>query len=230
MRASEVGMWTEQQCFGDVPVVTETGFAEKKKARYDSERDTERVKRLRVEFVEWIKGVEIERLKVVDESGVNIAMSRLYGRAPRGERVCEGVPRNYGENITMIGALTIEGLTAVMTVEGATDGEVFEAYVENVLVATLKPGDTVMLDNLGAHHNQRAKQLIESAGGQIKWLPPYSPDMSPIEECWSKLKQILRGKAARTRVALENAIKEAINSITKLDAIGWFKHCGFAVH
>jgi transposase len=213
-----------------VPVVTEAGFAEKKKTHYDSERDTERVKRLRVEFVQWIKGVEIGRLKVVDESGVNIAMSRLYGRAPRGERVYEGVPRNYGENITMVGALTIEGLTAMMTVDGATDGEVFEAYVEKILVATLKPGDIVMLDNLGAHRSQRAKQLIESAGAQIKWLPPYSPDMSPIEECWSKLKQILRSKAARTRVALENAIKEAIDSITKLDAIGWFKHCGYQVH
>ena len=213
-----------------MPAVTEAGFAEKKKTQYGLERDTERVKRLRVEFAQWIKGVEIGRLKVVDESGVNIAMSRLYGRAPRGERVCEGVPRNYGENITMVGALTIEGLTAMMTVEGATDGEVFEAYVEKVLVATLKPGDIVMLDNLGAHRNRRAKQLIESAGAQIKWLPPYSPDMSPVEECWSKLKQILRGKAARTRVALENAIKEAINSITKLDAIGWFKHCGYQVH
>jgi transposase len=213
-----------------VPVVTEAGSTEKKKTRYDSERDTERVKRLRAEFAQWIKGVEIGRLKVVDESGVNIAMSRLYGRAPRGERVYEGVPRNYGGNITMVGALTIEGLTAMMTVEGATDGEVFDAYVEEVLVAVLKPGDIVMLDNLGAHRSQRAKQLIESAGGQIKWLPPYSPDMSPIEECWSKLKQILRSKAARTRVALENAIKEAIDSITKLDAIGWFKHCGYQVH
>jgi transposase len=144
--------------------------------------------------------------------------------------VYEGVPRNYGENITMVGALTIEGLTAMMTVDGATDGEVFEAYVEKILVAVLRPGDIVMLDNLGAHRSHRAKQLIESAGAQIKWLPPYSPDMSPIEECWSKLKQILRSKAARTRVALENAIKEAIDSITNLDAMGWFKHCGYQVH
>ena len=211
-------------------VVAEAGLAEKKKTRHASERDTERVRQARAEFFEWIKGVEIKRLKVVDESGVNIAMSRSYGRAPRGERVCEGVPRNYGENITVIGALTIEGLTAVMMVDGATDGEVFEAYVEQVLVAALKPGDIVVLDNLGAHRNQRAKQLIESAGAQMKMLPPYSPDMSPIEECWSKLKQILRSKAARTRVALEDAIKEAIAAITKLDAIGWFKHCGYAVH
>jgi transposase len=157
-------------------------------------------------------------------------MSRLYGRAPRGERACEGVPRNYGENITVIGALTIEGLTAVMTVEGATDREVFEAYVERVLVGALKPGDIVVLDNLGAHRNERVKQLIESAGAQMKMLPPYSPDMSPIEECWSKLKQILRSKAARTRIVLEHAIKEAIAAISKLDAIGWFKHCGYAVH
>jgi transposase len=157
-------------------------------------------------------------------------MSRLYGRAPRGERVYEGVPRNYGESITVIGALSIEGLTAVMTVEGATDREVFEAYVERMLVAVLKPGDIVVLDNLGAHRNGRVKQLIESAGAQMKMLPPYSPDMSPIEECWSKLKQILRSKAARTRVVLEHAIKEAIAAISKRDAIGWFKHCGYAVH
>jgi transposase len=213
-----------------VSTVAETPVAQKKKARHASERDTERVQQARAEFIEWIKQIEVERLKVLDELGVNIAMSRLYGRAPRGERVCEGVPRNYGENITVIGALTIEGLTAVMTVDGATDREVFEAYVERVLVAALKPGDIVVLDNLGAHRNERVKQLIESAGAQMKMLPPYSPDMSPIEECWSKLKQILRSKAARTRVVLEHAIKEAVAAISNLDAIGWFKHCGYAVH
>ncbi|MBI3948977.1 MAG: transposase [Acidobacteria bacterium] len=118
---------------------------------------------------------------MVDESGVNIALSRLYGRAPRGQRVGEAVPRNYGENITMIGALTLDGLTAVMTVDGATDGDVFEAYVEHVLVPTLSVGDVVVWDNRGAHRGERIKQLIEEASAELKPLPPYSPDLPPIE-------------------------------------------------
>lgn len=169
-------------------------------------------------------------MKIIDESGVNIAMSRRYGRARPGLRVSESLPRNYGKNITMIGALGIEGLSAVMTIDGATDGDVFEAYVEQVLLPTLRSRDIVVMDNLGAHKGKRIKDLIEGAGAEVKFLPSYSPDLSPIEECWSKVKTLLRSKAARTREALEEAIKEAIIAVSRDDARGWFKHCGYAVH
>jgi transposase len=228
--ANQSSLQPNHQPLGPVPLVTKTGTAPKKKARYAAERDSERVQQARAEFVEWSKTIASERLKIVDESGANLAMSRLYGRAPRGQRVSEAVPRNYGPNLTILGALTLSGLTAVMTVDSPTDREVFEAYVEQVLVPELHPGDIVVLDNLAAHKGDRVKQLIEAAGATLKPLPPYSPDFSPIEECWSKLKTILRSRAARTRQSLEQAITEAILAISNTDAIGWFRHCGFAVH
>ena len=157
-------------------------------------------------------------------------MSRLYGRARPGQRVQAAVPRNYGKNITIIGALGIEGLSAVMTIDGATDGDVFAAYVEQVLIPTLKDKEIVVMDNLGAHRGKRIKELVEGAGAEMKFLPAYSPDLSPIEECWSKVKTILRSKAARRREGLEEAIKEAIIAVSSDDAKGWFKHCGYAVH
>jgi transposase len=206
---------------GYVPVVEEARVVTKKKSRHACERDTARVEKARAEFIQWAQGIEVERLKVVDESGINITLrSRLHGRAPRGKCVGEAVPRNYGENITIIGAMTLDGLKAVMTVDGATDADVFEAYVERVLVSELRAGDLVVWDNLGAHRGERIKQLIEGVGAQLKLLPPYSPDLSPIEGCWSKLKTILRGIGTRAREALEQAIREAIAAVSQKDAQG----------
>lgn len=173
---------------------------------------------------------DLDRLKFVDESGVNLAMTRLYGRAPKGERAVGRAPQNYGENITMLGALSASGLAALMTVNGATDGEVFVTFVREVLAPTLREGDIVVLDNLGAHRSAAAREAVEARGARLVFLPPYSPDMNPIERCWSKIKTFLRAAKARTREALEAAIKQAIATVTESDARAWFKHCGYVLH
>jgi transposase len=156
-------------------------------------------------------------------------MTRLYGRAPSGERVVGTVPQNYGANVTLLAALGRHGVEAVMTIDGATDAEVFRVYVEQVLRPTLRPGDIVILDNLRAHKAAGIREAIEQAGAQVVYLPPYSPDLSPIEPCWSKLKTALRTAKARTREALEQAIAQALATITAADARSWFHHCGYAL-
>jgi transposase len=154
-------------------------------------------------------------------------MTREYGRAPRGERVHGSVPRNRGEVTTMIGALDVCGVRAMMTVEGGTDAEVFEAFLEQVLVRRLRPGDIVVLDNLGAHKPLAARRLVEAAGARLIFLPPYSPDLNPIELCWSKMKAALKDFGARTRESLDIAIKRAMDLIGADDAEAWFAHCGY---
>jgi transposase len=165
----------------------------------------------------------------VDESGVNLAMTRLYGRAPAGQRAVGSVPQNYGPNVTMLGALGVHGLQAVMTVDGATDADVCRTYVKPVLGPTLRPGDIVVMDNLQAHKAVGVQQAIARRGTRLLYLPPYSPDLSPIEPCWSKLKTALRKAKARTRAALDAAIAEAMGTVSRTDAWGWFKHCGYSV-
>jgi transposase len=155
-------------------------------------------------------------------------MTRDYARAPRGERALGAVPRNAGTVTTMIGALDVNGVRAMMTIEGATDGEVFEIFLERVLLRKLKPGDIVVLDNVGAHKTTDVRRLIEAAGASVLYLPPYSPDLNPIELCWSKLKAILKEFGARTQDALDEAIRRAMDLIGRTDAAGWFKHCGYA--
>jgi transposase len=140
------------------------------------------------------------------------------------------VPINYGANITMIGALSCSGLEALRTVEGATDGEVFRAYVRQVLSPTLRPGDIVVMDNLGAHKGSGIRETIEKCGATLLYLPPYSPDLSPIEQCWSKLKTALRAVGARPRRRLERAIPQALATIRETDAAAWFAHCGYQLN
>jgi transposase len=154
-------------------------------------------------------------------------MTRDRAWAPRGEPVEDVRPRNRGTVITMIGALTLDGLTAMMTIEGGTDADVFEAYVEHFLVPELSHGDIVVLDNLGAHRTRRVRELVEAAGARIWFTPPYSPDLNPIELAWSKLKAFLKTAKARTRDALDTAIAMAMDLITPKDAKGWYRHCGF---
>lgn len=157
-------------------------------------------------------------------------MTRRYGRARRGQRVHDAVPKNWGRNVTILGSLSCQGLEAVMTVDGATDGAVFIAYVSQVLAPTLKPGDVVVMDNLGSHKVDGIRSAIEARGATLMYLPPYSPDYSPIEPCWSKLKTCLRAIKARTREALDEALAQVIDTVTASDAKGWFKHCGYAFH
>jgi transposase len=171
----------------------------------------------------------LDRFRFIDESGVNIAMTRRFGRARPGERVHDAVPKNHGKNITLLGALSCQGIDAMMSVDGPTDTAVFRAYIEQVLVPTLAPGDVVVMDNLGAHKVKGVREAIEAVGARLLYLPPYSPDLSPIEPCWSKLKTALRAAKARTRETLEEALKSALDTITAADARGWFRHCGYAL-
>lgn len=157
-------------------------------------------------------------------------MTRLFGRAARGERVIDSVPQNYGENITMLAALSVSGIVAPMTINGAVDGLVFTAYVEQVLCPTLCAGDVVVMDNLPAHKVKMIAELIEERGARLIYLPPYSPDLNPIEKCWSKIKTYLRRAKARTRAELEKALAEALLLVSSKDAIGWFRSCGYAIH
>ena len=155
-------------------------------------------------------------------------MTREYARAPRGERAQGAVPRNAGTVTTMIGALDVNGVRAMMTIDGATDGEVFETFIERMLLRKLKPGDIVVLDNVGAHKTAEVRRLIRTAGARVLFLPPYSPDLNPIELCWSKLKALLRDFGARTRDALDDAIRRAMDLIDPHDASAWFSHCGYS--
>jgi transposase len=173
--------------------------------------------------------VAVERYKCIDESGINLAMTRLLGRALRGQRVVDTIPQNYGPNITRLGALSLQGLDAVMTVEGATDGEGFRAYVEQGLGPTLRPGDVIIMDNLRAHKVAGIREAIEERGAHVQYLPPYSPDLAPIELCWSKVKTALRQAKARTSDALESALVTVLSTVTAGDARNWFTHCGYPV-
>jgi transposase len=154
-------------------------------------------------------------------------MTPDYAWAPRGERVSDFVPRNRGTVTTLLGALTVTGLVAMMTVEGATDAEVFEAFVQHVLVPKLQPGDIVVLDNLGAHKPVAIRRRIEAVGAHVLFLPPYSPDLNPIEECWSKVKALLKRLEARTREDLDRAIATCMERVTSTDALGWIGHAGY---
>lgn len=156
-------------------------------------------------------------------------MTRRYGRAPRGERVHDSAPRNYGLHTSVIGALGVRGLVATLTIEGAVDTLCFDAYLGRVLGPSSRQGDVVVLDNLGAHRASRIEEVAEARGAEVLWLAPYSPDFSPIEQCWSKIKTLLRAAKARTREELEQALTRAIDRITKSDIRGWFKHCGYKV-
>jgi transposase len=205
------------------------GLAAQKKSLHASERARARVQQARADYRELITPLDLEHLKFIDEAGVNVAMTRLYGRAPRGQRVCGAVPQNYGANVTMLAALSVRGVEAVMTIDGATDAEVFRAYVEHVLCPTLAPGDIVVMDNLRAHKVAGIRERIEACSAQLIYLPPYSPDLSPIEPCWSKLKTLSRAAQARTREALDAAIEQVLAAVTPSDARGWFHHCGYAL-
>jgi transposase len=165
----------------------------------------------------------------VDESGATTEMTRRYGRAVGGQRVREATPAGHWRTLTMLGAMSSEGLVATMTIEAPTDREVFLAYLEHVLCPKLKPGQIVVMDNLSSHKVAGVRELIHAVGAELFYLPPYSPDFNPIEKCWSKLKQKLRSLKARTLDALEMAIQQAIPDISQHNAQAWFKHCGYGL-
>lgn len=155
-------------------------------------------------------------------------MTRLRGRAPRGERLHASAPHGHWHTTTIIGSVRLDGSTACMVIEAATDTAVFAAYVQRVLCPTLRMGDIVVMDNLSPHKNEQTIAWIEQAGASVHFLPPYSPDLNPIEKMWSKVKQSLRSAEARTRETLLEAIATALQSVTPNDAMGWFASCGYS--
>jgi transposase len=172
--------------------------------------------------------LDARSLVFVDEMGTNTSLSPLYAWAPTGERASCSVPRNRGPNTTLLSSMTLEGMGTSLAVEGATNREVFEAYVQRVLAPTLHPGQVVVMDNLSAHKGDRVKELIEELGCQLLYLPPYSPDFNPIEEAFAKIKALVRKAEARTREALVEAIGRGISMVTAEDARGFFDHCGYS--
>jgi transposase len=157
-------------------------------------------------------------------------LTPLYGRAAPGERVVDKVPRNYGQPLSLLAALGLQGLSAPMTVEGPVDTSVFRAYVEQVLGPSLSPGAIVVMDNLAVHKVAGIADAIRARGARVEYLPPYSPDFNPIEQGWSKLKTALRRRKARTRRTLERALAVLLPTLSCADARAWFRHCGYSRH
>jgi len=164
----------------------------------------------------------------LDESGAKTNLTRLRGRAQRGERVKARCPAGHWQTLTMISSIRLDGSTACMALEGATDTEAFRACVREVLVPALRPGDIVVMDNLSPHKSDQTLALIASAGAQVLFLPAYSPDLNPIEKMWSKIKGLLRSAEARTPADLMTAIGRALAHVTPQDALGWFASCGYS--
>ena len=164
----------------------------------------------------------------MDEMGTHTSLAPLYAYAPVGERAFFEVPRNRGSNTTtLLCSLHSEGVGPSMAVEGATTKEVFEAYAEHFLAPALRPGEIVVMDNLGAHRPKRIRELIESRGCELLYLPPYSPDLNPIEEAFWKVKHVLRKLGVRTKEALMEAMGRALGSVSAKDIAGYFAHCGY---
>ena len=169
------------------------------------------------------------RLVFVDESGAKTNMTRLHGRSQKGQRLHASAPSGHWRTTTMIGAVRLDGSTACMTIEGATNTEVFRAFVSEVLIPQLRPNDIVIMDNLSAHKSKPTLELISNVGAEVLFLPPYSPDLNPIEKMWSKIKNSLRSSAARDLPKLIDAIALALNKVSAQDAIGWFASCGYNI-
>ncbi|MGA9128170.1 MAG: IS630 family transposase [Terracidiphilus sp.] len=164
-----------------------------------------------------------EKLIYLDESGVSTQMTRLYARGLGGARIHEGTPDGRWKILTILGAMSTRGMIATMTIEEATDREIFLAYLDEVLCPQLKTGDVVVMDNLSSHKVNGVRQRIEKCGATLLYLPPYSPDLNPIEKVWSKLKLLLRSAKARSKEALDQAIAELLPLITAEDAKAWFR-------
>ena len=181
----------------------------------------------RQDWEQSLPGIDLEKLVFLDESAVNTAMARDCGRCPRGERLVDSVPAGLWQTSTLVAAVRLDGVVAPMVVNGPLNGESFAGYVETSLASELEPGDIVVMDNLPAHKSQRVADAIAAIGCILVFLPPYSPDLNPIENMWSKVKAILRKLAARTFDAVVDATGDALREITTEDCYGYFCHCGY---
>ena len=178
-----------------------------------------------------LAAVDPAALIFIDESGITTKMARLYARAPRGERARGSVPCGGWRRVTLLGALGLGGLVAVMSIEAATSTAVFLAFLDQVLLPELvrhKPEAILVMDNLAPHKAKAVRERIEAAGLRLRYLPRYSPDLNPIEPCWSKVKTMLRAKGARSVEALSQELPGVLNAVSAQNAQEWFRHCGYA--
>jgi transposase len=201
----------------------EAGPASEKKSVHATERDSEENLLRREAFVASIRGIAPEDLIYLDESGVSTQMTRLYARAEGGHRVQDAVPGGHWKMLTLLGAMSVDGMIAAMTVEADTDREVFLAYLDQVLCPKLRAGHVVVMDNLSSHKVAGVRERIEACGASLIYLPPYSPDLNPIEKAWAKLKQGMRAKQARTVEALHDAVANLLPTLSANDANAWFR-------
>ncbi|MFP5275464.1 IS630 family transposase [Coleofasciculus sp.] len=197
----------------------------KKKTFHADEKETERTQNKRVKFWQLVQSFLAENLIFIDESGVNLALTRLSARSPKGQRAHGKRPQTRGKNVSIISALGLQGVVTQVSLLGAIDGLTFEAFIARKLVPYLWSGACVILDNCSIHLGKTIESLIQEAGATLIYLPPYSPDFSPIENCFSKIKSILRAMEARTYPDLAKAIEEAFSQVSLDDIKGWFTHC-----
>jgi transposase len=214
----------------DAARVGPIAVAAKKKSLHASQRDTPKVKRKRTQFRKEVNELDVKHFKFLDESGINIDLTRLYGRAAPGKRVIDSVPQPSGPQTTTLAVIGWNGITAPQVLSGSVNGTVFYGYIEQCVLPTLQSGDILFMDNLSAHKVAGLEELIHSRGAHLIYLPPYSPDFNPIELAWSKVKSILRRIKARTFSDLIDALKQALETITKQDIHAWFTHCGYAIN
>lgn len=184
------------------------------------------MRKLREAFLTKMPSWAIDKLVFVDEAGINTSMARRYGWSKEA-RLFGLKPGPKGRNVTLIGALRLTGPVTAMTIDGAADGQVFLAFIEQLLIPKLRPGDIVILDNVSTHKIRAVAAALEAAGIELVFLPPYSPELNPIEECWSKVKGLMRKAAARTRDALDEAVRSALEAVTPSNIAGWFRHAGY---
>jgi len=185
----------------------------------------ERVQQQRVEFWQLIQGVLAKDLIFIDESGVNLALTRLFARATKGQRAYGKRPQKRGKNVSLIGAISLSGVVTQINLIGTVDGLTFEAFIAQKLVPQLWVGACVVMDNCSIHKGKQIESLINQAGARLIYLPPYSPEFSPIENCWSKIKSLLRSLAARSYPDLAQAIEDAFKKVSLQDIHNWFTHC-----
>jgi transposase len=171
--------------------------------------------------------VDRRRLVFTDETGFHLAFTRAFGRAPRGERVVGRVPFKRGPNHSLIGSLGLRGMVASLLLTGGVDHSAFDAFVNELLLPQVRAGDVLLLDNLPAHKASAVEESAARVKAEVIWLPAYSPDFSPIEECWSKVKTLVRGRQPRTPKELNAALGDALKAVMLDDIDGWFRHCGY---
>lgn len=194
-----------------------------KKSLAASERD----EKARPKFRKLTGALEVSKYIFMDEMGSNLGVTRLYGRAAPGQRVCDEVPGDRGGNVSTIGALGLKGMRTGLSVPGPIEGETMLCFVEELLVPTLNRADIVFMDNNPIHKLEDIEDALDAAGAWVLFLPTSSPDLNPIEHCWSKVKACLRSLKPRTLEDLLAALTDAFSSITALDILGWFRHCGY---